>query len=181
MTAAPVTALVVGCGAGVMTEALSLPVVPDLVIAVNDQIRDWPGPLDVAASLHPDRLAGWLAGRSAPVARVYAPTEEAGVTHVMPRRAHWHGTSGLYAVEVAFALGATRVVLAGVPIDDGPHHAGPHTLAPWGPYYREGWRNAAPALSRHVRSMGGWTARLFGQPDRDWLAAPLSPPRLPRD
>jgi hypothetical protein len=172
-------ALVAGCGAGVAGELLALPVAPDLIIAVNAMAAILPGPIDVAASLHSDRLAGWLASRSGAAIRVFAPTPAASVTDILPRRAHWHGTSGLYAVEVAFALGAARVLLAGVPVDDGGHVDGPHTLAPWGPYYREGWRNAAPLLSRHVRSMGGWTRRLLGAPDQAWLSARLPPPRLP--
>lgn len=37
-----------------------------------------------------------------------------------------HGTSGLGAVLVGLALGYDRIVLCGMPLDDGPHNGEPH-------------------------------------------------------
>ena len=83
----------------------------------------------------------------------------------------WHGggTSGLWAAITAIALGYSRIVLAGMPLDNGPHNGEPHWRrthigheAGLGDIH---WQRAmALAFKGRVKSMSGRT--------RDWLGSP---------
>lgn len=56
-------ALVLGSGACVWHDVAAfqaLEVTPDAVLACNDMIAAWPGPVTVACSLHADKIQGWL-------------------------------------------------------------------------------------------------------------------------
>lgn len=133
------------------------------VMTVNRMIADYPGAATAGASLHEWSVAEW-----APRVPVWAPRGAPGVSNVAPATPGWHGSSSLYAAEVAIRLyGAGRVVLAGCPLDDGPRYFGRGDLAPHLEYYREGWQAALPDLAGRVRSLSGWTAELLGRPD-DW-------------
>lgn len=78
------------------------------------------------------------------------------------------GLTGLYAVKLAKAIGATKIVLAGVPMDQSGH-----VLPGHGHWINEerrlGWLNRRKEL-RDVRSMSGWTRQLLGYPTQEWLA-----------
>jgi len=81
---------------------------------------------------------------------------------------HWKGSSGLLAVSVAFTLGATRIVLCGLPLDARPHLGSKdawHASA----NFRADWRIRRAMLSPRVRSMNGWTEETFGRPTEEWL------------
>jgi len=81
------------------------------------------------------------------------------------------GTSSLFAVKVALALGYKRVILAGVPMDATGRFYDPpiipersrwkYDAAP----LRKPWERMARELPPGtVTSMGGWTAQVFGRP-----------------
>lgn len=86
-----------------------------------------------------------------------------------------HGTSGLGAVIVGIALGYSRIVLCGMPLDDGPHNGEPHwRTTKFASSEAAGsktddrdahWKSAIGlAFEKKVKSMSGRT--------RDWLGAP---------
>ena len=83
----------------------------------------------------------------------------------------WHGggTSGLGAILTALALGYQRVVLAGMPLDKGPHNGEPH----WRVTAIENeaaigymhWKRAMDlAFQGKVKSMSGTTKEWLGEP-----------------
>jgi hypothetical protein len=91
----------------------------------------------------------------------------------------WHfeqgigGTSGLMAVMVALAIGFTRVVIAGIPLDDKPHFWAPAWESV--PQFKSQtqittWCEARDIwLKDRVRSMGGRTRQWLGYPSKEWL------------
>ena len=83
----------------------------------------------------------------------------------------WHGggTSGLGAILTALALGYTQVVLAGMPLDNGPHNGEP----PWRTTHIAGeaehgdihWQRAQQlAFKGKVKSLSGKTREWLGEP-----------------
>jgi hypothetical protein len=88
----------------------------------------------------------------------------------------WQGTSGLYAVQVALEeLGFDGVILAGCPMDAAAGTLAPeHSLmteAERVDRYRPEWLKALPEIGSRTRSMSGWTRKLLGAPDAEWLAS----------
>ena len=82
------------------------------------------------------------------------------------------GTSSMLAVMVALALGYSRVILCGIPIDGTPHFFDP----PWqalkmfdGSTQRFEWNFAKNWMAGRVRSMSGRTAEWLGYPNKEWL------------
>lgn len=65
--------------------------------------------------------------------------------------------SGMYAVQVGIALGYEKIILVDMPLDG---HCEAH---------RAGWKEAFPLLKDKVRSLSGYTKKLFGAPDDEWL------------
>lgn len=144
---------------------------PAGVIAVNRMMADFPRDLTCGATLHPDMAAGWVGGRGL---RVFAHSAGPGVTDIVPWSEGWQGTSALYAVEIALKLGAEKIVLAGVPMDEGPHYydtdLGISALGEWLDLYRSGWRCARPTIQGIVKSMSGWTRTVLGAPTKEWAS-----------
>jgi hypothetical protein len=141
----------------------------DGIVACNDIAADWPGPLDAAATLHPEFWPRWAARRAAkgypPVPRVFFN----GWAFPGQDRS---GSSGLFALKVALVdLGYDRAVLCGVPMDERARHIA--NFKPWrgAQTLRAGWVQALPAIADRARSMSGWTADLLGRPTPDWLAS----------
>lgn len=167
-------ALVLGSAACVWADALAAVKLtrPDLVIAVNDMIPLWPGPLDCAAALHREKLPGWLiaredAGRSAPREvwsyRAAPPT----VTHTT---ADWRGSSGLFALKVALIeRRCDGAILAGVPMDRSPHVTGGEAWKDAHAFY-PGWVDQQKHFGTRARSLSGWTRSRLGAPTEQWLA-----------
>ena len=82
-----------------------------------------------------------------------------------------HGSSSLFGVRVALALGYAQVVLVGIPMDGAGRFLDPPGLpdvciVPWQqPRHRRYWEQAAAEeFQGRVCSMGGWTAELLGCP-----------------
>lgn len=85
---------------------------------------------------------------------ISARRDEYGGEFIAPKHVHsiaacenvWpfggHGTSGLGAALVAVGLGYHRIVLCGMPLDDGPHNGEPH------------WRRTAFASSEAAGAVG---------------------------
>lgn len=157
---------------------------PDCVIAVNDMIARWHGPIDHAVSLHVEHLPGWLRARATlqserpTVWSHHGSLLASRQPHLVDRFApDWKGSSGLFAVTVALELGM-RAVLCGVPMDSQPHAPGRSADTWQGPWpqhqvdtYRKAWIANRDRLNASVRSMSGWTAEILGKPDQDWLSA----------
>lgn len=151
---------------------------PRLIVACNFAGIHYTGHLDAWVTLHPNMFWKWArererAGRNTDY-RAFAYTgHPTGPQEIVKER--WKGSSGLYMAQIALShLGATGAVLCGVPQDpEAGHYVTP---GPWpgpgmhGDRYRSGFRAAATAIGHQVRSMGGWTAELFGHAsDGDWL------------
>ena len=98
-------------------------------MTVNKVVEVFPGNIEHCYSNSPSCLQRFVAARR----------DEYRIEFQTPRHLHaiqpgvenvWkfggHGTSGLGAVLVAVALGYSRIVLAGMPLDDGPHNGEPH-------------------------------------------------------
>lgn len=146
---------------------------PDFVVACNDAIAIWPGPLNVAVTLHPEKLAGWRDARSARgysdatrylVHGDYVPDWTDLVEFRLPGQGD-SGSSGLFMVKAALIdLGADIAILAGVPLDRRPHF---FDAEQWQAAvgYRAVWQGLRPEYCARIRSMSGWTAEYFGRPD----------------
>lgn len=178
-------ALILGGAASVwddVAEALNM-MTPDGTIAVNDAIAHYAGRLDIAATLHPEKMAGWRserARRGFPAAREHVghelgqPGIDRATSYLWPEM-NASGSSGLFAVKVAMEAGFDRIILAGVPMQA----AGAHFFnsAPWGEVgaFTEAWKTALPRIAPHVRSMSGATKDWLGYPSKEWLAGDPQP------
>ena len=154
---------------------------PAGVVGCNHIGIAFPHPMDAWCSLHPDEFGAWSAQRTArglPAHRelygqsgaAYASKAvQVTLTDMGFTGGTVNGTSSLFACKVALVdLGFDRVVLCGAPMEDGPHFNGPHGL-PHVERHKPAWIAAAPLLRDRVRSMGGWTRELLGEPTVDWF------------
>lgn len=149
---------------------------PGPVIAVNDAGVHWPRRLDHWATLHPEDLQPRLDARAENGypggfivwAHERDPWHSTGGRHLVDRTLPVPtktGSSGLFAVSVARAIGCERVVLCGVPMTATPHIGGG---GPWTEVERF-WPLWDAESLEDVRSMSGRTRDLLGAPDREWL------------
>lgn len=173
-------AVILGSGASLQGDIAALGEWTGTVIAVNRAGIAYPGRIDHWVTLHPEMLEGFMEER----AIAYGPSDfttwsqrphddaqvDRVVTDIEPK-----GSSGLFAARIALRhLGCDRVVLAGIPIDDGPHFydADGVRSGPAFRYYRPAWLRARrQEFSGRVRSLSGWTREILGSPDNEWLAA----------
>lgn len=158
---------------------------PDHVVACNDFGAEYPGELDAFVTLHPDELPRWIGARrengypepkriiSHKVRTMQDGKGEPFVTQTHEFR--WQdfvgvsGSSGLFCVKVAFEiLGAKKVILCGVPMDDRPHF---FDTEKWEAVrnFTGTWEQLIPVLRDRVRSMSGWTRETLGAPSPDWI------------
>jgi hypothetical protein len=186
-------ALVIGAAECVLDDLEALegtaPLSAFEVFAANDGGVIWPGRLDHWCSLHPDELPERRRRREAaggPNGYLTWSTH-GGVDRILPHDFDVaDGGSAVLASCVARYLGRDRkIVWAGCPITPTPyqvehmHHgkgAWPHANI---------YQRALPSLVRQkswlsaqIRSMSGFSAELFGKPDRAWLGLPE--PKEPR-
>lgn len=156
----------------------------DAVMAINDAIAKWPGPIDYAVTLHPEKFGGWFRAREhagfpgRPV-RWAHKLNPAGRVDLPPERAtdDWAGSSTLLGVKIGLLEeGFARIVVAGAPMDGGPHVGAPADDR-WVDFgtFRPAWVRRREQLLPFVRSMSGWTAALLGEPTTDWLADHMAP------
>lgn len=148
---------------------------PHLVVAANLAGIHWPGKLDAHVTLHPDQLESWRAQRKGPAAaRIFAPSGRKTPKWAEIAEERWPGSSGLYAAQVAlFDLGASGAILCGIPMDSAAGHFDRPPGARWEAVgdYRAAFAAALPEIGGRIRSMGGWTADLFGEPTAEWVGA----------
>lgn len=173
-------ALVIGsaaCMADDIAAALAL-FEPDIIVACNQAAASWAGRLDHLCSMHAELLDQFLADRAA---NGHAPPGHVWTAEHRAKRAKdantqfktiksAGGSSGMLCVRVARHVGATRIVLAGMPMTrDGAHF---HNASPWAEakLYQRVWIEQQDDLRRDTRSMSGLTRALLGVPDAGWLA-----------
>lgn len=155
---------------------------PDIIAACNDVGSQWPGRLDIWATLHAEKMGKWQEARRL----AGLPDASVSITHLHADRdlpgtfdrfheIRWpgmtaSGSSGMFALKCAMDAGATRCVLAGIPISANSMHIA--HVGPWvdAGAYTNAWEHMAPRLAQSVRSMSGWTRKRLGAPDRDWLS-----------
>jgi hypothetical protein len=170
---------IVLCGGGAPLEELARAIElcgdkPYTILAGNDQIAEYAGHIDHAVTLHPDKLAMWIIqrknkGYEAP-GIIWAHRPHTGVERWSR---DWAGSTGLLAIKIARELGFTHVILCGVHMTvEGNHFL---RQAPWKAAYgfRRGWTAHMRELRDYVRSFGGWTKELFGEPTAEWCASEI--------
>lgn len=85
----------------------------------------------------------------------------------------WWGSSALFAVLTSLAMGYSRIILAGCPLDNGGHwYELENEIVPvlWDEGDFEAWRTfKKQPESAQVRSCSGFTRRLLGVPSKQWL------------
>jgi hypothetical protein len=143
-----------------------------LIVAANLAGIHHQGPLDAWATLHPEHLDEWTEARGQGGYRVFSPAKVCDCVDVEVAPERWNGSSGLYALQIALEqMNASAAILCGVPMEQAAGHF--LTGGPWAPVtsYRQAFAAALPIHGGRVRSMGGWTADLFGTPSPAWIAA----------
>ena len=88
------------------------------------------------------------------------------------QRRVWIGNTGYFAMLSGLEMGYSKVILAGMPLDNKQHWYHPEG-APgpvWNPKCYEQWEDfkATVPESANVRSMGGKTAEIFGLASKEW-------------
>lgn len=170
---------IVLCGGGDPTEELSRALLlcgdkPYTIFAGNDQIAEYPGPIEHGVTLHPPKLEMWISQRKSrgypDVGTIWS--HRPGVLIDRYTR-DWQGSTGLISVKIARELGFTHVLLCGVPMTT----EGDHFLrkAPWKAAYgfRRGWTAHMREIRKYVRSFSGWTKELLGAPTAEWCASDI--------
>lgn len=177
-------ALVLGGGEGVWREVEATEQMLgldwwDIAVACNDVACHWPRPLDAWCTLHPEKMAGWKKARET---NGHPPASEHIARHGKKtpaidrtiRHPYGNGSSGLLAVAVAQDLGATHIILCGVPMKKSPYFA-ESDVHPEGKVFAgadahwKKWRQHGSELDGVVKSMSGRTRELLGAPTREWL------------
>lgn len=155
------------------------PIRYDIVVAVNqiacdyEEITDW-------ASFHAEAFPSWTQKRRAAGFhsdyQLWTSRNGRRVTD-FERRMNIQvvdcngGSSGMVAVLVALEKGATKIVLAGIPLDNEAGHY--DEKGPWdeAEMHRKAWEKLPLETARLIRSLSGWTRRTFGAPTAEWFAA----------
>lgn len=148
------------------------------VLTVNKLVETMPAHIEHVYSNEPQLLAKFIAARRQEYTREFNPITN---THSCNEGAKWrwpwggHGTSGLGAVLVGLGLGYDRIVICGMPLDNGPHNGEP-------PWRKTGFETAEAAAATKggtdshwqraidhafegkVKSMSGRTMQWLGAP-----------------
>lgn len=98
-------------------------------MTVNKMVETFPGDIEHCYSNEPQTLLRFIASRRTEYTREFGSPQN---SHSISLGCKWtwpfggHATSGLGAALVALSLGYDRIVLCGIPLDDGPHNGEPH-------------------------------------------------------
>lgn len=164
-------------------EAFDIPRRKPAIIAVNNMILDYHDRVHHACSLHAEEPPLWVRLRGQ-----YGCDSNHVSTHAYRKSSDpqvmdcdyiWDivgsalaGTSTLFAVAVALALGYSKVVVAGAPLDGTGHYYDPpkRETRQFMGNCRQEWVNAHEYFfNGRVRSMSGFTMDLLGYPSQDWI------------
>lgn len=146
---------------------------PDLIIASNHAARDEPGRVDAWATMHSELLPRWIRERKAaerpPAGQYWHARHRPCLVEGARPIESWGGSSGLLCVAVAFQLGCTHIVLAGVPMVKTNRHYDDER--PWleARQYWPSWERRRAQMQGRVKSLSGWTRDLLGGPTEEWL------------
>lgn len=193
-------ALIVGCAEGVMDEVAAAKKLVieatgkdfDKVYLVKLAGVEWPGTFDVWVTLHPEWMDDYEAQRKAKGYpggyEIVAPlTSEVGMhgqkgnihrrlTYRWPKMTG-SASSGIFGAKVALEDGCDRIVLAGIGMLPTKHFTrGKEWLQR--DSFMPGFEFAKPYLLGKVKSMGGYTKQVLGEPTLDWLKGDLSTDQL---
>lgn len=171
-------ALVCGSACGVFRQFEEIYTGNEIVFAANDVGLFLPH-VDHLVSLHSDKLVHWAAIRRNEASRPVGNTNLKTHTHG-DRRAgidyDWSGIgpvvmslSGSFAMQIAYLMGAERIILLGCPGDNTPRFWETKILST--AYSEEGILSQLtremkrlPEFKTKVRSASGFTRSLFGAP-----------------
>lgn len=151
----------------------------DLVVAANDIGCHWPHRLDGWCTLHPEKMLKWRQARGqAGHPEGYSTYARKGKGRrgmdYSIRHVYKSGSSGLFAVSVALHLGATHIILCGVPMTKAGYFA-ESTVHPKGKTFAsvdshwKKWLQYQDDIRETTRSMSGRTRDLLGAPTQEWL------------
>jgi hypothetical protein len=155
----------------------------DRVYCVKMTGIHWPERFDTWITLHPEYMDAYEAQRAAlslpnGYEIVAPPAKEVGQHgdkgNISRRVSYcWPGmnasaSSGIYAAKVALDDGYSRIVLAGIPMDDSKHFS---RGKPWTQRnaFMRGFEQSIPYLIGRVKSMSGHTRQVLGAPSPEWL------------
>lgn len=180
-------AIILGGAANVQTEAVrALAMVAEAgseatFFAINDMIPAFQGPI-VAVTLHPTKLPDWLRDREGeglpPPTQVWSHEQRdrrsglfAKAPYVTDVAPDWSGSSGLFAVSVARRLKFEKIILCGVPMDKDAGHF--KRQKPWHDVmqFTRAWERYQKEIAPYVRSMSGWTQKMFGNPSVEFITS----------
>jgi len=147
-------------------------------LTVNKLIETFPGNIAHAYSNEPSLLMKFIAARRTEYRREFTTVTN---THSCNQGAKYrwpfggHGTSGLGACLVALGLGYDKVIVCGMPLDNGPHNGEPpwrncrfevsEVASPKGGGIPSHWERAIRlAFDGRVTSMSGRTQEWLGSP-----------------
>lgn len=144
------------------------------VIGTNHAGRDHDGPLDHWVTMHPEILPRWIEARRAAArpdaGQLWSAAHRRGEVEGLRHIKGVGGSSGLLAVMVAIEIGATHVMLCGVPMcQNGRHYDRERMKWQEAPQYLAAWRMQLPIITGKVKSFGGETERMLGRPTKEWL------------
>jgi len=152
------------------------------IIAINDIAHQMRRPIAHIVSLHKEILGPLRQIRQVKMQDMehvhthgHRPYE--GVDFVWGSIATSGGTSGLFAVKAAVAMGYSKIVVAGVGIDKTGHYYDPEDhngngagvfdeacREPW----KDLWRDN-PEFKKRVRILSGSLMDLYGRPTQEWV------------
>ncbi len=141
------------------------------VMCVNDIVMHYPGKVLHAFSNDAQMFEAWLGARRRQLAKAFGPVEYVHTCNNRHAKYSWpwpgNGTSALGAVHTGLAMGYRKIILCGIPLDDGPHYFSP-------PWEKTNFSREVPGngqmkywfkVSRHwqgrVTSMSGRTKELL--------------------
>lgn len=124
---------------------------PYTVAAVNRGVVRWPGPVCFVVSLH----VNFFFDLTAPGAEFVSDKCNPDVGNRVINASSAGGSGGL-AVQMGMQMGFPKILLVGVELTSTDY-------VPMRPIFE-----AIPSKER-IRSMGGWTADVFGLPDESWM------------
>lgn len=168
----------IGGGSGVWRElAEARELIGDreaLTVACNHAGRDCADPVDAWATMHSELMPLWIKSRAEqghpPAKQLYHASHRAHYPEGSKPVESWGGSSGLLCVKVALDLGCTKIILCGVPMHQNFHHYDrPNRRWSEAAQYHRSWEKRLPEMQGRVKSCSGWTARLLGSPDRNWI------------